>query len=143
MKRASFYGGARGFTLIELLVVIVIIGLLSAFVAPHYFSHIGRSKAQITRVQIEAFATALDQYRIDTGHYPSTEAGLAALVVRPANEPLWQGGYVKKGIPIDPWGNAYVYVIPGRAEREYDLVSYGADGKPDGNGEDADIASWN
>lgn len=132
----------RGFTLLELLVVIVIIGLLSAFVAPRYFGQIGRSKAQIARAQISAIEQALDQYRIDTGHYPSTEAGLGALVARPAGEAAWQGAYLKKGLPPDPWGHAYRYSMPGSDEREYDLSSLGADGKAGGDGEDADIVSW-
>jgi general secretion pathway protein G len=132
-----------GFTLLELLVVIVIIGLLAAFVAPKYFGQIGRSKTQITKAQIDSFEKALDQYRIDTGHYPSTEAGLVALFVQPANEANWNGPYLKKGVPMDPWGNAYIYKMPGAEGREYDLISYGADGQQGGTGEDADIVSWN
>jgi len=132
-----------GFTLIELLVVIVIIGLLAAFVAPKYFKQIGRSKTQIARAQIESLEKALDQYRIDTGHYPATELGLAALVNRPLSEPNWNGAYLKKAIPVDPWGMPYVYNTPGREEREYDIVSYAADGKSGGEGDDADVTSWN
>ena len=133
----------RGFTLIELLVVIVIIGLLAAFVAPKYFNQIGRSKIQVARAQIDSLEKALEQYRIDTGHYPATEAGLAALLVRPVGEPAWNGAYLKKTIPADPWGNLYLYRTPGRDEREYDLVSYGADGKAGGEGDDADVGNWN
>jgi general secretion pathway protein G len=134
----------RGFTLLELLVVIVIIGLLAAFVAPRYFSQIGRSKTQIARAQIESFEKGLDQFRIDTGHYPAQEAGLVALFVQPPNEPNWQGPYLKKGIPADPWDHAYVYRFPAAdPAREYDIVSFGADGKQNGAGEDADVASWN
>jgi general secretion pathway protein G len=132
-----------GFTLLELLVVVVIIGLLAAFVAPKYFGQIGRSKIQITKAQIEAFEKGLDQYRIDTGHYPSSEAGLVALFVQPANEPNWHGPYLKKGIPPDPWSHAYVYRVPGNDGREYDIVSYGADGQQGGAAEDADVVSWN
>jgi general secretion pathway protein G len=131
-----------GFTLLELLVVIVIIGLLAAFVAPRYFSQIGRSKTQIAKVQIEAFAKALEQYRIDTGHYPGAAEGMSALYAQPANDPNWQGPYLKKSIPLDPWGNAYIYKSPGTAEREYELVSYGADGAGAGEGENADVTSW-
>ena len=134
---------ARGFTLIELLVVIVIIGLLAAFVAPKYFNQIGRSKIQIARAQIDSLEKALDQYRIDTGHYPATEAGLAALMTRPANEQGWNGAYLKKSIPVDPWGTPYAYRTPGRDEREYDIVSYGADGKAGGEGDNADVGNWN
>jgi general secretion pathway protein G len=132
-----------GFTLLELLVVIVIIGLLAAFVAPKYFGQIGRSKIQITKAQIESFEKGLDQYRIDTGRYPTTEAGLVALSVQPANEPNWHGPYLKKGIPPDPWGKAYVYKSPGAEGREYEIVSYGADGQQGGSGDDSDIVNWN
>lgn len=134
---------ARGFTLLELLVVIVIIGLLSAFVAPKYFGQIGRSKTQIAKAQIEAFEKALDQYRIDTGHYPGTTPGLVNLFVQPADEPNWHGSYMKKGIPTDPWNRAYIYTSPGTNGREYEIVSYGGDGAQGGTEENADVASWN
>lgn len=134
----------EGFTLLELLVVIVIIGLLAAFVAPHYFSQIGKSQQQIARAQIDSLDKALDQYRIDTGHYPTQEQGLAALNVPPAGEPQWRGPYLKKYVPHDPWGTAFVYKIPsGVPDREYDLVSYGKDGRPNGTGENADISTVN
>lgn len=134
---------AAGFTLLELLVVIVIIGLLAAFVAPKYFGQIGRSKIQIAKAQIESFDKALDQYRIDTGHYPSGDAGLVALFAQPASEANWHGPYMKKGIPTDPWGNAYIYKMPGSDGREYEITSYGADGQQGGTGDDADIVNWN
>lgn len=133
----------HGFTLLELLVVIVIIGMLAAFVAPKYFGQIGRSKVQIARAQIDSFEKSLDQYRIDTGHYPRTEQGLAALLVQPADEPNWHGAYLKKGIPTDPWGKPYMYKSPGPEGREYEIISYGADGQPGGSGEDVDVANWN
>lgn len=133
---------SRGFTLLELLVVIVIIGLLAAYVGPKYFSQIGRSQVQVTRAQIDSFDKALDQYRIDTGHYPTTDAGLVALISQPANEPTWRGPYLKKAIPLDPWGNQYVYRQPSTdTVREYDLISYGRDGKSGGSGDDADISA--
>jgi len=130
-----------GFTLLELLVVVAIIGLLAGYVGPRYFSQIGKSEIQLTRAQIDALGKTLDQYRLDTGHYPSTEQGLAALFTRPANEPKWAGPYLKKAVPLDPWGRAYVYVLPGE-HGEYDLLSYGKDGQPGGTGEAADITNW-
>ncbi|WP_426323369.1 type II secretion system major pseudopilin GspG [Pseudoduganella sp. R-43] len=133
---------ARGFTLLELLVVIVIVGMLAAFVGPKYFSQIGKSKVQIAKVQIEAFDKALQQYRIDTGHYPPAAAGLAALYVQPPNEPMWHGAYVKKGIPLDPWGSPYQYKIPGVDGRDFELMSFGSDGKQGGEGENADIPNY-
>jgi general secretion pathway protein G len=119
----------------------VIIGLLAGFVAPRYFSQVGKSQVAATRAQIDALEKALDQYRLDVGHYPSTEQGLAALAVRPANEARWDGPYLKRGVPVDPWGNAYVMVVPGKFG-DVDLMSFGKDGKPGGTGEDADIGNW-
>lgn len=131
----------RGFTLLELLVVMVIIGLLVGYVGPRYFSQLGKSEVKAARAQIDGLAKALDQYRLDSGHYPSTEQGLASLVERPANEPKWGGPYLTKAVPLDPWGNAYVFTIPGE-HGEYDLLSYGKDGRPGGDGEAADITNW-
>lgn len=130
-----------GFTLLELLVVMLIIGMLAGYVAPKYFAQVGKSEIKITRAQIDAFDKALDQYRLDTGHYPTTEQGLNALVTKPANEPKWAGPYLKKAVPPDPWGNAYVYKIPGD-HGEFDLLSYGKDGQLGGTGEAADITNW-
>ena len=132
---------SRGFTLLELLVVIAIIGLLAGYVAPRYFSQIGKSEVGVAKAQVDAFEKALDQYRLDTGRYPTTEQGLTALVNRPPNEAKWNGPYLKKGIPADPWGNAYVYRQPGERS-EYDLLSYGKDGAPGGTGEAADVTNW-
>ncbi len=130
-----------GFTLLELLVVMVIIGLLASYVGPKYFAQIGKSEVKTAKTQIDALEKALDQYRLDTGHYPANEAGLNALMVSPATETKWQGPYLKKAVPADPWGNPYVYRIPGE-HGEYDLLSYGRDGKPGGLNEDADIVNW-
>ena len=128
----------RGFTLLELLVVIVILGLLAGYVAPRYFSQVGRSEVQTARAQIDALEKALDQYRLDLRRYPSTEQGLQALVERPAGEARWDGPYLKKAVPQDPWGNPYVYQYAGDS---VELVSYGRDGRPGGSGLDADIAN--
>lgn len=133
---------SRGFTLLELLVVVVIIGLLAAFVAPKYFNQIGRSRTQISRAQIESFEKAMDQYRIDVGRYPDTSQGLIALVVKPPNVANWHGPYLKKGIPPDPWGKAYVFKSPGDSGREYEISSLGGDAAQGGSDENADILSW-
>jgi general secretion pathway protein G len=127
-----------GFTLLELLVVVAIIGLLIGFVAPRYFGQIGKSEVTVARAQIDALEKALDQYRLDTGHYPSTEQGLGALLQRPQNEPKWNGPYLRKSVPLDPWGKPYQYRAPGE-KGEFDLLSYGKDGTPGGSGENADI----
>src|SRR5437762_12540468 len=112
----------RGFTLLELLVVVVIIGLLVGYVAPRYFGQVGKSEVSTAKAQIDALEKALDQYRIDTGRYPSSELGLNALLVRPQNEPKWNGPYLRKTVPLDPWGKPYLYRIPGE-KGDFDLVS--------------------
>ena len=132
---------SRGFTLLELLVVMVIIGLLASYVGPKYFGQIGKSEIKTALAQIDSFGKALDQYRLDTGHYPATEPGLNALVVRPANEPKWEGPYLTKSVPPDPWGRPYQYKSPGE-HGDYDLISLGKDGQPGGVGEAADVTSW-
>lgn len=130
-----------GFTLLELLVVIVIIGLLAAYVGPKYFSQLGKSEVTIAKAQIESFEKSLDTYRLDVGRYPTTEEGLAALIAAPASAAgKWNGPYLKKGIPLDPWGHPYQYRAPG-SKGEYDIISTGKDGQPGGSGEDADISS--
>jgi general secretion pathway protein G len=131
----------RGFTLLELLVVMVIIGLLSGYVGPKLFAQIGKSEVKVARAQIDALQKALDQYRLDTGRYPSTEQGLAALRERPAEEAKWSGPYLAKAVPRDPWGQDYMYRSPGE-QAEYELVSLGRDGRAGGDGEDGDIQSW-
>lgn len=132
---------SRGFTLLELLVVMVIIGLLAGYVGPKYFSQIGKSEVKATRAQIDALEKALDQYRLDVGRYPSSEQGLSALMSPPANAAKWQGPYLKKAIPPDPWGHAYIYKFPGE-HGDLDLYSYGRDGQAGGQGEDADVTNW-
>ncbi|MBI3042921.1 MAG: type II secretion system major pseudopilin GspG [Betaproteobacteria bacterium] len=134
-------GSSPGFTLLELLVVMVIIGLLVGYVGPRYFAQVGKSEVKAAKAQINAFEKALDQYRLDTGRYPTTEEGLNALFSRPANAPKWQGPYLVKAVPVDPWGNPYQYLLPGE-HGEYDLWSFGKDGQPGGAEEAADVTNW-
>ncbi|MBY0439990.1 MAG: type II secretion system major pseudopilin GspG [Burkholderiales bacterium] len=130
---------SRGFTLLELLVVMVILGLLAGYVGPRYFGQIGKSEVKAARAQIESLAKALDQYRLDVGRYPTTEQGLAALNARPGNEPKWDGPYLSKALPQDPWGRPYQYRSPGE-QGEFDLFSFGRDGQPGGTDDAADVA---
>lgn len=132
---------SKGFTLLELLVVMVIIGLLVGYVGPKYFSQIGKSEIKTAKAQIAALEQALDQYRLDTGHYPAAEEGLDALFKKPSNESRWDGPYLKKAVPADPWGNGYQYKIPGE-HGEYDLLSFGKDGQPGGSDAMSDITNW-
>jgi general secretion pathway protein G len=132
--------GARGFTLVELLVVMVILGLLAALVVPAYLGRERKARSQTAKAQIELLGTALDTFRLDVGRYPSSQEGLGAL-----NEgrgiPGWDGPYLKKAVPADPWGRPFLYVAPGE-HGEYDLFTYGADGAPGGEGDAKDLASW-
>jgi general secretion pathway protein G len=133
-------GKKKGFTLVELLVVMVIIGLLAALVAPRLFPKLGKGKQAAAKAQIELLGQALDQYRLDVGTYPTTQEGLQALMTNPGVE-KWDGPYLKKNLPMDPWGHPYTYQSPG-TQGEYDLYSYGRDGKSGGEGEDKDVNNW-
>jgi len=139
-------GGKAGFTLIEVLVVIAVIAMLAALVAPNVFQHVGTAKDATARSQIELLGAALDSYRLDNGRYPTTDQGLEALQVQPSIQPLpsnWRGPYLRKAVPMDPWGSPFIYLSPGEMNpRNYDLFSLGADGEPGGEGEDADVVSW-
>jgi general secretion pathway protein G len=110
-------------------------------VGPKYFSQIGKSEVKAARAQIDALGKAVDQFRLDVGRYPTTEEGLPALITRPSNNPKWDGPYLTKNVPVDPWGNAYLYKSPGE-HGDYDLVSLGKDGRSGGDGENADINNW-
>lgn len=131
----------QGFTLIELLIVMIILGLLAALVGPRMFGKVDKAKQRAAKAQITLFETALDTYRLDVGKYPATENGLQALKVKPDNAKQWDGPYLPKEIPMDPWGNLYVYESPGE-HGEYDIICLGADASPGGEGTDMDIVSW-
>ena len=134
--------GEAGVTLIEMLVVVSIIALFAALVAPSMFQQGDKARVVAARVQINNFEQALTQYKLSTGMFPTTEQGLEALRTRPANLNQWEGPYLKKEIPKDPWGHDYLYKYPGDHGDEPDIISYGLDGQPGGEGLNADIASW-
>ncbi len=129
-----------GFTLLELLVVIVIIGLLASYVGPKYFSQIGKSEVTLAKAQIEAFKKAIETYRIDVGHFPSDEDGLNSLLTNLRQETKWNGPYMDKTIPLDPWGHAYQYRSNVK-DKDYEIVSLGKDGQVGGDGENADLSN--
>jgi general secretion pathway protein G len=129
-----------GFTLLELLVVLVILGLLAGLVAPRMFGNVAKSEVKVARAQIASLETAIENFRLDMGRYPSTEEGLAALEKAPAADGRWAGPYLKKAVPLDPWGNPYQYKHPGE-RGDVDLLSLGRDGRAGGSGEDADLTN--
>ncbi|MGH7713085.1 MAG: type II secretion system major pseudopilin GspG, partial [Gemmatimonadaceae bacterium] len=132
-----------GFTLLELVVVIIVLGLLAAIVAPQILGRVSDARTTAAQTQVELFGTALDNYRLDNGAYPTTEQGLNALREKPTRPPIptnWRGPYLRKDVPLDPWGKPYIYRSPGeRNANGYDLTSLGRDGKPGGEGEDKDV----
>jgi general secretion pathway protein G len=130
----------KGFTLVEMLVVMVILALIAALVGPRLFPKLGKGKQSAAKAQIELLGQALDHFRLDTGRLPSTQEGLNALITNPGVD-KWDGPYLKKEMPTDPWGRPFQYQYPG-THGEYDLFSYGRDGAPGGEGEDQDIVSW-
>lgn len=141
MERNTLRARQGGFTLVEILIVVFIIGLLAALVGPQLFKRVGGAKQKMARTQIEVLGTALDTYRLDVGQYPTSEQGLAALVAQPEEIETWDGPYLRKDVPKDPWGNDYIYRSPGE-RGEYELLSLGADRAEGGEGENQDVASW-
>ena len=133
--------GKQGFTLIEILIVMVILGLLAALVGPKMFGKVGKSKQKAAKAQISLLETSLDTFRLDMGRYPTSEEGLEALRTKPADSEKWDGPYIPKKVPLDPWGNPYEYQCPGE-HGEYDLTSFGADGTAGGEDENKDIVNW-
>lgn len=131
----------RGFTLIELLVVLTILAMLAALVVPRVFHNLEKAKVNTAKAQIAAFESAIGSYRLDVGAFPTTDMGLQALRTRPTGVDNWDGPYVPKEIPLDPWGHPYVYRCPSE-HGDYEIISYGADGREGGEGLDADIVSW-
>jgi general secretion pathway protein G len=129
-----------GFTLLELLVVVVIIGLLASYVGPRYFSQLGRSEVQAARAQLRALAQGVEQFRIDTGRFPSTSEGLTALQSAPPGVAGWRGPYLRQAVPADPWGNPYRYRSPADGH-EFEIVSLGKDGQPGGTQDAADLTA--
>lgn len=134
--------GNAGFSFIEIMIVMSIIGLLMALVGPRLMRGREKAETQAASVQIENLGAALDTFRLDVGRYPSTQEGLAALEQRPSAADRWDGPYLKKSVPMDPWGRRYVYSSPGNAGRPYDLYSLGADGAQGGDGSNRDVFSW-
>ena len=132
---------AQGFTLIELLIVVTIIALLAGLVVPQFIKQEEKATAKAAKAQVELLGTALDTFRLDVGRYPSSQEGLAALNQKPGGVDRWDGPYLKKEVPPDPWGKPYIYKSPGD-HGPYDIISYGADGVPGGDGSNHDVTSW-
>ena len=142
MKRKSAIRRSA-FTLIEVTVVIMILITLAGVATPIYMNYVKKAKVGTAKTQVKLIDDALTQYKLDLGNYPGADAGLQALVENIDNDDKWAGPYLKPAVvPKDPWGNDYVYTIPGEDNREYDLSSYGSDGQPGGTGDAADINNW-
>jgi general secretion pathway protein G len=143
MQRPRNRNGEAGITLLELLVVMVIIALFATLVGTRLWRNVATAKATTAKAQIETFENAIEQFRLDVGRLPTQEEGLQSVRVRPPSldESKWKGPYLQKELPLDPWGNPYVYRMPGQ-HGDYDILSYGRDGHEGGDGEDADVVSW-
>lgn len=142
LNRRAAQGAEAGVTLIEMLVVVTIMALFIAIVGPRLLARADSAKITAARTEINELSNALALYKLDTGTFPSTEQGLQALRVQPDSVPQWQGPYLQKDVPQDPWAHPYVYKFPGEHGDEPDLTSYGADGQPGGDGNNQDIVSW-
>lgn len=143
MKPIKSFDREAGFTLLELLVVLAILGLLAAIVAPQVLKYLGSSRSQVAKVQVENLSTALDEFNVDVGRYPSQDEGLAALIRSPADAAGWKGPYLqKKQVLIDPWSHPYNYRAPGGRNPAFDVWSYGSDGVEGGSGEAQDVGNW-
>jgi general secretion pathway protein G len=136
----------NGFTLLEVMVVVIVLGLLAGLVGPQIIGRVSDAKSTTARTQIEMISVALDSYRLDNGRYPTTQQGLEALRTEPAADPVptnWRGPYLRREVPMDPWGRPYEYRSPGEENPgSFDLFTLGLDGVPGGEGEDADLTSW-
>ena len=141
MQYRSYRPKSVGFTLIELLVVLAILGMLAALVGPKLTGYIGSSKTQAARVQIRDLEQAVEMFSIDVGRYPNKQEGLQALVNKPPSAPIWNGPYLRKALPMDPWGNPFHYDFPGK-NGPFDIYSLGMDNAPGGEGENADVGNW-
>jgi general secretion pathway protein G len=131
----------KAFTLIELMVVVIIIGLIAGLVVPQFIKQEEKATAKAAKAQIELLGTALDTFRLDVGRYPTSQEGLQALTQKPGGVERWDGPYLKREVPPDPWGKPYIYKNPGE-HGPYDIISYGADGAPGGDGTGRDVTSW-
>jgi general secretion pathway protein G len=141
MKTRIFRSVRRGFTLIELMVVILILAILASIVVPRVVNRASDAKVTKAKSDINTLSQSLNQFRLDNDRYPSTEEGLQALRLQPADTNNWKGPYIEKDVPLDPWGNAYIYEFPGTAGPDsFTLMTYGSDGAPGGEGESADIS---
>ena len=148
MKKRNILQNNKGFTLIEILVVIIILSILVAVVAPRILERPEQAKRTAAGVQIRNIEGAIKLFYLDNGFYPTTEQGLDALVVKPTTgripKKFKEGGYLEGGkVPLDPWDSSFIYISPGVHNREYDIESFGADGEDGGEGNDADVESWN
>ena len=132
----KIYYNRKGFTLIEMLIVIIILGLLASLVGPKLFTKVDKARTMTAKAQIEMLSAAIDTYRLDMGKFPKSLDE-----IRRSEDPRWEGPYLPKDVPLDPWNNLYVYKYPGE-HGPYDIISYGQDGKPGGEGNDRDIVSW-